>query len=91
MRYAYPMITANTDTKTTPAIGSADKLTVTDVYDNMKVLSQDGGKITVSLDFVREENGARKNVTYTFDMEDISRSQLYLMVTGGTFVKEVLR
>lgn len=91
MRYAYPMITANTDTKTTPAIGSADKLTVTDIYDNITVTSVSDEKITVSLDFVREENGARKNVTYTFDMEDISRSQLYLMVTGGTFVKEVLR
>lgn len=91
MKYHYLLISANAKSKTTPAIGSADKLTVTDIYDNITVTSVSDEKITVSLDFVREENGARKNVTYTFDMEDISRSQLYLMVTGGTFVKEVLR
>jgi hypothetical protein len=91
MKYRYLLHTANVKSKTTPVIGSADKLTVTDVYDNMKVLSQDSEKLTVSLDFIREENGSKKNVTYTFELEDTSPAVLYLMVTGGTFIKEVIR
>lgn len=88
MKYSYLLISANVDKKTTPLIGSADKITVTDVYNSMKVLSRDGDKITVSLDFVREENGKSKNVTYTFELE--KNAGLYLMLTGGTFDSEVL-
>lgn len=88
MKYSYLLISANVDKKTTPVIGSADKITATDVYNSMKVLSRDGDKITVSLDFVREENGKSKNVTYTFELE--KNAGLYLMLTGGTFDSEVL-
>lgn len=88
MKYSYLLISANVDKKTTPLIGSADKITVTDVYNSMKVMSRDGDKITVSLDFVREENGKSKNVTYTFELE--KTAGLYLMLTGGTFDSEVL-
>ena len=88
MKYSYLLISANVDKKTTPLIGSADKITVTDVYNSMKVLSRNSDKITVSLDFVREENGKSKNVTYTFELE--KNAGLYLMLTGGTFDSEVL-
>ena len=90
MVYRYLLLSANVKSKTTPVIGSADNITVTDIYENMTVLEQTDEKITVSLDFIKEENGNKENKTYTFTFEN-GKDKLYLMLTGGTFDSEVIR
>lgn len=74
----------------TPVIGSADVLTLTDVYNAMNVISEEDGKITVSLDFIRREGGESKNVTYTFETEDRGIRSDCLTITGGTFLSDVI-
>ena len=74
----------------TPVIGSADVITLTDVYNAMNVISEEDGKITVSLDFIRREGGVSKNITYTFETEDRGIKSDCLTITGGTFLSDVI-
>ena len=54
----------------------------------LKNVSVKGDKMTVSLDFVREENGKSTNKTYTFEFEYKGGKAV---LTGGTFVTECLK
>ncbi len=74
----------------TPVIGSADVITLTDVYNAMNVISEEDGKITVSLDFIRQKDGESKNITYTFETEDRGIRSDCLTITGGTFLSDVI-
>ena len=78
---SYILIKAGEGTGAAPVIGPVNGLTLTDVYNAIKVKSNKNGKMTVSLDFNAKENGAAKTVTYTFEI-DGSR------LTGGTFKEE---
>ncbi|MBQ1846516.1 MAG: hypothetical protein II135_00795, partial [Clostridia bacterium] len=78
---SYILIKAGDGTGAVPVIGPVNGLTLTDVYNAIKVKSNKNGKMTVSLDFNVKENGAAKTITYTFEI-DGSR------LTGGTFKEE---
>ncbi len=54
----------------------------------LKNVSVKGDKMTVSLDFVRTENGKSASKTYTFEFEYIGGNAV---LTGGTFVTECLK
>ena len=98
-------------TKTTPAFehgftyvfdaeGNAggEFITTYDVLLAMKVIDAADDVITFSLDFIREENGVKNNVTYTFEVQtniltgnDLNEYYTYTSkVTGGTFVTDVI-
>ena len=91
--YTYSFIIPSAATvKNTPAFCSENEkdLSVYSVYNAMKNVSVKDGKITFSLDFVREENGKSKKVSYTFEFEYVE-GKSYIRLTGGTFLEEVLK
>ncbi|MBR6922680.1 MAG: hypothetical protein IKH51_10830 [Clostridia bacterium] len=98
-------------TKTTPAFEhgftyvfdaegntGGEFITTYDVLLAMNVIDAADDVITFSLDFIREENGVKNNVTYTFEVKtniltgnDINEYYTYVSkVTGGTFVTDVI-
>ena len=87
-RYIYiiPSLVRYTDV---PLLCEKNELSVYNILNNLKVISKDGDSMTCSLDFIRQENGEKKNVTYTFEFEYTNESR-YIQLTGGTFLTEVL-
>ena len=65
-----------------------------DVMRAMKVIEYTKDSVTVMLDFTREENGKKENVTYTFvlscDNSGASHYSYRYTLTGGTFVTECI-
>ncbi len=80
---SYVLIPSGDGKAELPVIGSAADITLTDVYNAIKIRSDKNGKMTVSLDFSVKENGKAKTVSYTFALED--RGSITLMTVGGTF------
>ncbi|MBQ7700525.1 MAG: hypothetical protein IJT49_09315 [Clostridia bacterium] len=98
-------------TKTTPAFEhgftyvfdaegntGGEFITTYDVLLAMNVIDVSDDVITLSLDFIREENGVKNNVTYTFEVRtniltgnDINEYYTYVSkVIGGTFLTDIL-
>ncbi len=73
-------------TNTAKACKNGD-YSIYNVEKSMKVISSGNGKMTVSLDFVRTENGKSASKTYTFEFEYIGGNAV---LTGGTFVTECI-
>ena len=73
-------------TNTAKACKNGD-YSIYNVEKSMKVISSGNGKMTVSLDFVRTENGKSASKTYTFEFEYIGGNAV---LTGGSFVNDVL-
>ena len=75
--------------KNVPAFCAETELSVYNILQNMKTVSQNERKTVISLDFIREENKESKNVTYTFEFEYTDQNN-YIKLTGGTFLTKVL-
>ena len=73
---------AGAKARTVPVIGAAGSIDATDVRGALRELSSSDTSITVALDFVREENGEKRNVTYTFELTLAGKTA---RLTGGTF------
>ena len=74
---------ANVKDKNTPVTGSVENITVTDVYNALNVISEQGDNMTVSLDFISGE-------AYTFEMTAGQTGYMHLLINGGTFLSDVL-
>ncbi|MBO4869059.1 MAG: hypothetical protein J5585_05055 [Clostridia bacterium] len=63
-----------------------------DVILAMNVIEYSDDRILFSLDFVKEENGESKNVTYTFEVTKTHNSDEdeYGTLTGGTFLTDLI-
>lgn len=73
---------AGAKARTVPVIGAAGSIDATDVRGALRELSSSDTSITVALDFVREENGEKRNETYTFELTLAGETA---RLTGGTF------
>ena len=81
-------------TKTTPAIGAASEISFIDLYDALEVVSASADSYTVSLKFIREENGTSTEIAYTFTVSILTDDPEYAgpygtrpMLSGGTFAE----
>jgi hypothetical protein len=89
-------------TKTTPDFDHGFRIRVdTDYYHEcymtlydtlfaMNVIECSKDRVLLSLDFIREENGVKKNVTYTFEVRYGVNDPYAATLTGGTFVTELI-
>ncbi len=89
-------------TKTTPDFDHGFRIRVdTDYYYDcymslydtlfaMNVIECSKDRVLLSLDFIREENGVKKNVTYTFEVRYGVNDPYTATLTGGTFVTDVI-
>ena len=65
-------------------------MTLYDTLFAMNVIECSKDRVLLSLDFIREENGVKKNVTYTFEVRYGVNDPYAATLTGGTFVTDVI-
>ncbi len=66
-----------------------------DIALGMNVIESTPDRLYISLDFTKEENGGTEDVTYTFEMKteydtENPNNPVYYVLTGGTFVTDVI-